>query len=80
MLIVFARIFASATFKNRPVLALLEAEGLSVYRDLTAFEGGGDWWRQIAAAIRSVEHVVLVLSQRQKPTTSVQILETSASI
>jgi len=42
--------------------ALLEAQGLSLYRDLNHLEGGEDWWRQVEAAIRTVEHVVLVLS------------------
>jgi WD40 repeat protein len=46
----------------RRLEALLEAEGLSLYRDLSDLEGGQDWWRQVEAAIRSVEHVVLVLS------------------
>ena len=46
----------------RRLQALLEAEGLSLYRDLNDLEGGEDWWRQVEAAIRSVEHVVLVLS------------------
>src|SRR5262245_48985101 len=46
----------------RRLQALLEAEGLSLYRDLTNLEGSDDWWRQVEAAIRSVEHVVLVLS------------------
>ena len=46
----------------RRLQALLEAEGLSLYRDLTDLEGGEDWWRQVEAAIRGVEHVVLVLS------------------
>jgi hypothetical protein len=47
---------------GRRLQAWLEAEGLSLYRDLTNLEGGDDWWRQVEAAIRSVEHVVLVLS------------------
>ena len=46
----------------RRLQAGLEAEGLSLYRDLSDLEGGEDWWRQVEAAIRSVEHVVLVLS------------------
>jgi WD40 repeat protein len=46
----------------RRVESLLEAEGLLVYRDLSHLEGGEDWWRQVEAAIRCVEHVVLVLS------------------
>ena len=46
----------------RRLQALLEAEGFSVYGDLGDLRGGEDWWRQIEVAIRSVEHVVLVLS------------------
>src|SRR5438046_2185058 len=46
----------------RRVQALLEAEGLSLYRDLSNLQGGQDWWRQVEEAIRTVEHVVLVLS------------------
>jgi hypothetical protein len=37
--------------------------GLFLYRDLTDLAGGEDWWRQVEAAIRSVEHVVLLLSE-----------------
>jgi hypothetical protein len=40
----------------------LQAENLSLYRDLTHLEGGVDWWRQVEEAIRTVEHVVLVLT------------------
>jgi hypothetical protein len=46
----------------RRLQAFLEAEGLSLYRDLNDLKGGEDWWRQIEVAIRSVEHLVLVLS------------------
>lgn len=46
----------------RRLHGLLEGEGLSLYRDLADLEGGDDWWRQVEAAIRTVEHVVLVLS------------------
>ena len=46
----------------RRLQVFLEAEGLSLYRDLNNLEGGEDWWRQVEAAIRRVEHVVLVLS------------------
>lgn len=62
------RVFVSYSRKDslefaRRLQALLEAEGFSLYRDLTDLEGGEDWWRQVEAAIRSVEHVVLVLSE-----------------
>jgi WD40 repeat protein len=46
----------------RRLQTLLEAEGLSLYRDLNDLEGAEDWWRQVESAIRSVEHVVLVLT------------------
>jgi hypothetical protein len=47
---------------SRRLQVVPEAEGLSLYRDLTDLEAGEDRWRQIEAAIRRVEHVVLVLS------------------
>ena len=46
----------------RRVQAMLETERLSLYRDLSDLEGGEDWWRQVETAIKSVEHVVLVLT------------------
>jgi hypothetical protein len=36
----------------RRLQALVETEGLSLYRDLNDLEGGEDWWRQLEAAIR----------------------------
>ena len=65
--VIAPRVFVSYSRKDglefaRRLQALLEAEGLSLYRDLNDLEGGEDWWRQVEAAIRSVEHVVLVLS------------------
>src|SRR5262249_419223 len=61
------RIFLSYSRKDglefaRGLQAMLEAEGLSLYRDLSDLEGGVDWWRQVETAIKSVEHVVLVLT------------------
>ena len=48
------RVFVSYSRKDSLEFArgLLEAEGFSLYRDLTV-EGGEDWWRQVEAAIRS---------------------------
>ena len=61
------RVFLSYSRKDglefaRRLQAMLEAEGLSLYRDLSDLEGGEDWWRQVETAIKSVEHVVLVLT------------------
>jgi hypothetical protein len=63
------RVFLSYSRKDglesaRRLQAILQAEGLSLYRDLSDLEGGEDWWRQVEAAIKSVEHVVLVLTPR----------------
>jgi hypothetical protein len=61
------RVFLSSSRKDglefaRRLQAMIEAEGLSLYRDLSDLEGGEDWWRQVETAIKSVEHVVMVLS------------------
>jgi hypothetical protein len=42
--------------------ARLAAEGLSLWQDLVAMEGGRDWWRQIEEAITRAEYMVLVLT------------------
>jgi hypothetical protein len=61
------RVFLSYSRQDAPdiardLAARLHGENLSLYRDLTHLEGGVDWWRQIEEAIRTVEHVVLVLT------------------
>jgi WD40 repeat protein len=61
------RIFISYSRQDAPDFARdlatrLQAENFSLYRDLTHLEGGVDWWRQVEEAIRTVEHVVLVLT------------------
>jgi WD40 repeat protein len=61
------RVFISYSRRDAPDFAhdlatRLSAENLSLYRDLTHLEGGVDWWRQVEEAIRTVEHVVLVLT------------------
>jgi WD40 repeat protein len=61
------RVFLSYSRKDglevaRRLQAILEAEGLSLYRDLSDLDGGEDWWRQVETAIKGVEHVVLVLT------------------
>lgn len=61
------RVFISYSRRDAPDFARdlatrLHAENLSLYRDLTHLEGGVDWWRQVEEAIRTVEHVVLVLT------------------
>src|SRR5829696_4636093 len=50
------RVFLSYSRKDglefaRRLQAILEAEGLSLYRDLSDLEGGEDWWRQVETAI-----------------------------
>jgi hypothetical protein len=44
----------------------LEAEGLSVWQDLVALEGGRDWWAQVEETLRapSLQHFLIVLSER----------------
>ena len=40
----------------------LEALGISLWQDLTAMQGGQDWWRQIQQATDKAEYLVLVLT------------------
>ena len=68
------RVFLSYSRKDglefaRRLQAMLEAEGLSLYRDLSHLDGGEDWWRQVETAIKSVEHVVMVLTPSCAPVT-----------
>ena len=42
----------------------LAAEGLSLWQDLVAMEGGRDWWRQIEEAIGKAEYLVLLLTPK----------------
>src|SRR5271166_1312277 len=46
--------------------ASLEKDNLSFWQDLTALEGGQDWWSQIENALRSKElqHFVLVVTPK----------------
>jgi WD40 repeat protein len=72
------RVFLSYSRKDsldfaRALQGRLAAEGLSLYRDLSDQEGGEDWWRQIEATIRAVEHVVLVLSPAAMQSPSVTL-------
>jgi hypothetical protein len=39
----------------------LESLGISLWQDLTAMQGGQDWWRQIQQATDKAEYLVLVL-------------------
>ncbi len=50
----------------RDLRASLEKESLSFWQDLTALEGGQDWWSQIENALRSEElqHFILVVSPK----------------
>ena len=63
------RVFVSYSRKDGLKLAReleekLTAAGLSLYRDIPDLVGGEDWWRQIEKAIRTVEHLVLVLTPK----------------
>ena len=48
----------------RQIRKQLEDEGLALWQDLVALEGGRDWWKEIEEAIRapSVEHLILVVT------------------
>src|SRR5262245_12655274 len=48
----------------RQIRKQLEDEGLALWQDLVALEGGRDWWTQIEEAIRapSVEHLILLVT------------------
>ena len=50
---------AAAEIRDR-----LAAEGLSLWQDLVAMEGGRDWWRQIEEAITKAEYLVLLLTPK----------------
>jgi WD40 repeat protein len=63
------RIFVSYSRKDGAEFAAelreqLIADGLSVWQDLIALEGGRDWWSQIEQALRSkdLDHFVLVVT------------------
>jgi hypothetical protein len=63
------RIFVSYSRRDgaafaRDLRIMLEKEGLSVWQDVVALEGGQDWWSQIENALRSKElqHFVLVVT------------------
>ena len=50
---------AAAEIRDR-----LAAEGLSLWQDLVAMDGGRDWWRQIEEAITKAEYLVLLLTPK----------------
>ncbi|MGC9959141.1 TIR domain-containing protein [Roseiarcus sp.] len=63
------RIFVSYSRRDgaafaRDLRIMLEQEGLSVWQDVVALEGGQHWWSQIENALRSKElqHFVLVVT------------------
>ena len=45
----------------------LESLGISLWQDLTAMQGGQDWWRQIQQATDKAEYLVLVLPPVPSP-------------
>src|SRR5262245_24312251 len=64
-----ARIFISYSTKDGAALAgtlraELEKWGFSVWQDLVALQGGGDWWSQIEQALRSpvLQHFILIVT------------------
>jgi hypothetical protein len=64
-----ARIFISYSRKDGAEFAAnlrnrLQKENLSIWQDLTALEGGRDWWSQIEDALKSkiLQHFVLVIT------------------
>jgi len=48
----------------RELQAVLQASGLSLYRDLADLEGAQDWWWQVETTIKVVDHVILVLTPK----------------
>ena len=48
----------------REVQAVLQAAGISLYRDLADLEGAQDWWRQVETTIKVVDHIILVLTPK----------------
>lgn len=40
----------------------LEKADFSVWQDISAMEGGRDWWEQISEAIKQVEYLVMVMT------------------
>src|SRR4051812_18644767 len=63
----FPRVFVSYARSDGAAIAAdlrqrLAAEGVSLWQDLVAMEGGQDWWRQIQAAVDKAEYLVLVLT------------------
>ena len=64
-----SRIFISYSRQDGAVAATairegLAAEGLSLWQDLVAMEGGRDWWRQIEEAIGKAEYLILLLTPK----------------
>ena len=63
----FPRVFVSYARGDGAAIAAdlrrrLAAEGVSLWQDLVAMEGGQDWWRRIQAAVDKAEYVILVLT------------------
>ena len=48
----------------RDLRARLRMEGLSIWQDIVALEGGRDWWSQIEETLRSkaVQHFIVIVT------------------
>src|SRR3954447_21330933 len=63
----FPRVFVSYARRDGAEIAAglrqrLAAEGVPLWQDLVAMQGGQDWWRQIQQAVDKAEYLVLVLT------------------
>src|SRR3954466_14730752 len=68
----FPRVFVSYARSDGAAIAAdlrerIAAEGVSLWQDLVAMEGGRDWWRQIQEAVDKAEYLVLVLTPGALP-------------
>lgn len=48
----------------RELRGVLQASGLSLHRDLADLEGARDWWWQVESTIKTVDHLVVVLTPK----------------
>ncbi|MCW5737134.1 MAG: TIR domain-containing protein [Enhydrobacter sp.] len=48
----------------RELQGVLRASGLSLHRDLADLDGARDWWWQVESTIKTVDHLVVVLTPK----------------